>query len=373
MVYLRETPEETALVHVARAAHDPVVLDARRLTGVETARTCLRSGARDQAKRDCHLAPDQPRRPRVDVAHTVTRHGTQRRRRRCSMKARLSRHRQARRRQRGDGQPSPQRQARGGRGDAAGGAHLARRPRLRPAEPAAPQERRAGRSGHPGADQPDLPGVRPGDRDRAGPHGFTPVLCTQTPGGVHEDDYVQMLLDRGVAGIIYVSGQHADTTTDPDRYVHLRDRGLPIVLVNGYMRGRRRPVHLQRRRRLDGAVARATWCSSGTPAIGLAVGPDRYVPVIRKIAGLPPRPWSTLLGRDDVEDLIERTMFTVEGGARRRRPADRQGCTAVVCGSDLMALGAIRARPPARPAGARATSRWSATTTRPSSPSPTRR
>ena len=24
--------------------------------------------------------------------------------------------------------------------------------------------------------------------------GFTPVLCTQTPGGVHEDDYVTMLL-----------------------------------------------------------------------------------------------------------------------------------------------------------------------------------
>ena len=68
-------------------------------------------------------------------------------------------------------------------------------------------------------------------------HGFTPVLCTHTPGGVHEDDYVQMLLDRGVAGIIYISGQHADSTTDPSRYVRLRDRGLPIVLVNGYMPG----------------------------------------------------------------------------------------------------------------------------------------
>ena len=67
--------------------------------------------------------------------------------------------------------------------------------------------------------------------------GYTPVLCTQTPGGVHEDDYVQMLLDRSVAGIIYVSGLHADTTTDPDRYVALRDRGLPIVLVNGYIEG----------------------------------------------------------------------------------------------------------------------------------------
>src|SRR5690349_18058912 len=64
-------------------------------------------------------------------------------------------------------------------------------------------------------------------------HGYTPVLCTQTPGGVHEDDYTQMLLERGVAGIVFVSGLHADSSADPARYVALRRRGLPIVLING--------------------------------------------------------------------------------------------------------------------------------------------
>src|SRR6185436_20932551 len=52
-------------------------------------------------------------------------------------------------------------------------------------------------------------------------HGYTPVLCTQTPGGVHEDDYTQMLLERGVAGIVFVSGLHADSSADPARYVAL--------------------------------------------------------------------------------------------------------------------------------------------------------
>ena len=28
-------------------------------------------------------------------------------------------------------------------------------------------------------------------------HGYTPVLCTQTPGGVSEDEYVDLLLERG--------------------------------------------------------------------------------------------------------------------------------------------------------------------------------
>ncbi len=35
--------------------------------------------------------------------------------------------------------------------------------------------------------------------------GYTPVLATQTPGGSTEDELTEMLVDRGVAGIIYVS------------------------------------------------------------------------------------------------------------------------------------------------------------------------
>jgi DNA-binding LacI/PurR family transcriptional regulator len=50
-----------------------------------------------------------------------------------------------------------------------------------------------------------------------------------------------------------------------------------------------------------------------------------------------------LLGRDDVENLIERTLFTVEGGDVAARRLIGRGVTAMVCGSDLMALGAIRA------------------------------
>ena len=50
-----------------------------------------------------------------------------------------------------------------------------------------------------------------------------------------------------------------------------------------------------------------------------------------------------LLGRADVDDLIERSLFSVEGGAAAAGRLLDRGATAVVCGSDLMALGAIRA------------------------------
>ena len=172
-------------------------------------------------------------------------------------------------------------------------------------------------------------------------HQFTPVLCTQTPGGVHEDDYVQLLLDRGVAGIIYISGLHADTTADPERYRRLRDRGLPIVLVNGFHEGIDAPF-ISNDDVASMELALTHLVQLGHKQIGLAIGPDRFVPVIRKVQGFRAS-MKALLGRDDVDELVERTMFSVEGGDTAAARLIERGCTAVVCGSDLMALGAIRA------------------------------
>ncbi len=36
--------------------------------------------------------------------------------------------------------------------------------------------------------------------------GYTPVLCTQTAGGISEADYVDLLLDRHVSGIVFAGG-----------------------------------------------------------------------------------------------------------------------------------------------------------------------
>jgi len=172
-------------------------------------------------------------------------------------------------------------------------------------------------------------------------HGYTPVLCTQTPGGVHEDDYTQMLLERGVAGIVFVSGLHADSSADPARYVALRRRGLPIVLINGYIEGVDAPfVSNDDVTSMDLAVTHLV--AQGHTRIGLALGPRRFVPVVRKIAGFR-EAMRRHLGVADVDDLVECSLFSVEGGTAAADRLVDAGCTAVICGSDLMALGAIRA------------------------------
>jgi DNA-binding LacI/PurR family transcriptional regulator len=175
--------------------------------------------------------------------------------------------------------------------------------------------------------------------------GYTPVLCTQVQGGVHEDEYVRVLLDRDAAGLIFVSGVHANVDMDPARYAALRERGVPIVLVNGYVPGLDAPfVSNDDATAIDLSVKHLA--ELGHRRIGLAIGPDRYVPVRRRTTAFRSALHTYLdpaMGADEADDLVERTVFSVEGGADATEALLARGVTAVIYGSDMMALGGLRA------------------------------
>ncbi len=173
-------------------------------------------------------------------------------------------------------------------------------------------------------------------------YGYTPVLCTQTPGGVSEDEYVDLLLGRGVAGIIFVSGMHADATADHAAYRGLVERGLPVVFVNGYAEGISAPfISDDDVAAMDLAITHLV--SMGHRRIGLAIGPARFVPVVRKRAGfIAAMTRLTGMSEEEASGLVTHSLFTVEGGQAAAHHLLGLGVTAIVCGSDLMALGAIR-------------------------------
>ncbi|MBB5933334.1 LacI family DNA-binding transcriptional regulator [Streptomyces zagrosensis] len=173
--------------------------------------------------------------------------------------------------------------------------------------------------------------------------GYTPVLATQTPGGATEDELTEMLVDRGVAGIIVVSGLHADTTADVRRYARLRGQGVPFVLVDGYSPEVRAPF-ISPDDRVAMVLAVTHLAALGHTGIGLALGPKRFVPVQRKIEGFQ-RGMSERLGltAQACATLIEHSLYSLEGGQAAGGALIERGCTAVVCASDMMALGAIRA------------------------------
>jgi len=210
--------------------------------------------------------------------------------------------------------------------------------------PARLRQRSAGLIGLvvPELDNPIFPAFAQVIENACGQHGYTPVLCTQTPGGVGEDEYVEMLLDRGVSGIIFVSGLHADVSTDAARYQKLTGRGLPVVFVNGYIESVEAPfISTDDAVAIQLAVSHLT--SLGHRRLGLAIGPDRYVPVRRKLAAFTAQLESPELRAKNVTGLVEQSLFSVEGGHAAAVRLLDQGVTGIICGSDLMALGAIRA------------------------------
>src|SRR5664279_6225395 len=60
--------------------------------------------------------------------------------------------------------------------------------------------------------------------------GFTPVLCTQTAGGITEADYVELLLQQQVSGVVFAGGLYAQEDADHAHYARLAARNLPTVL-----------------------------------------------------------------------------------------------------------------------------------------------
>jgi DNA-binding LacI/PurR family transcriptional regulator len=173
--------------------------------------------------------------------------------------------------------------------------------------------------------------------------GYTPILCTQTPGGATEDELVEQLVERGVGGIVFLSGLHADLSTDPARYWALDAREIPYVLINGYNSSISAPYVSPD----DHAAVRMAvthLADLGHEKIGLAVGPVRFVPSRRKREGFVDALGSVLnIPSESAELAVQHTLFSVEGGQAAAGELLDLGCTGIVCGSDMMALGVVRA------------------------------
>jgi LacI family transcriptional regulator, repressor for deo operon, udp, cdd, tsx, nupC, and nupG len=172
----------------------------------------------------------------------------------------------------------------------------------------------------------------------AAQRGDMPIVCTQTHDGIAEDSWVEMLLEHELAGLIVVSGMHANTYERPERYERLRAKGIPLVLVNGYVDGLD-AVFISDDDHTAMSLAVSHLASLGHTQIGLAVGPDLYTPAIRKADGF----LQAVETAGGLEPLVEHALFTIQGGRAAALRLIDHGATALVCGSDLMALGALQA------------------------------
>jgi DNA-binding LacI/PurR family transcriptional regulator len=170
--------------------------------------------------------------------------------------------------------------------------------------------------------------------------GFTPVLCTQTAGGVQESDYVELLLQQHVSGVVFAGGNYAMTDAPHEHYARLTARKLPTVLVNAAVDGLNLPtVSCDDAVSVEQAIAHLR--DLGHTAIGMVLGMPGHVPSIRKLHAA-----RKVAANSDFElpdELVAQSLFSIEGGQAAAATLLSRGATALICASDPIALGAIRA------------------------------
>jgi DNA-binding LacI/PurR family transcriptional regulator len=167
--------------------------------------------------------------------------------------------------------------------------------------------------------------------------GFTPVLCIRTAGGLSEADYVAMLLDQQVSGVVFAGGHYAEQAAPHDHYRLLRSRGVPAVLFNAAVEGLDFPCVATDDMTAAGQ-AFTHLASLGHQRIGLVAGPADHMPSRRKLAA-----FTEHAGRGGGSAPVEHALFSLEGGQAASARLLRHGVTGFICASDVLALGAIRA------------------------------
>jgi DNA-binding LacI/PurR family transcriptional regulator len=186
---------------------------------------------------------------------------------------------------------------------------------------------------------PIFPALAQAIETRAAPSGLASILCNTTGAAFREIDYVHMLLDRRVEGMIFISCEMTNLRGDHSHYAQLVGEGARIVFVNGAMHTLDVPsVGVDER--AAGEIATQHLIDLGHERIGFVSGPEHYLPSQLKAAG---RESAMIAAGIDPEGLVAFADFGIEGGglalaellARPEKP------TAVICSSDMMAIGAL--------------------------------
>lgn len=168
--------------------------------------------------------------------------------------------------------------------------------------------------------------------------GLMTVLCTRTADGVSEANYIELLLRREVAGIVFIGASYADA--GPEHGRALLEREIPMVLINAADEN-----EVAARVSVDDEAAAeqalAHLASLGHERIGLILGPEGHVPSARKL-GAYVRHMRTSPADQSWRELVAHVPFSMEGGGAAMTRLLTRGVTGVVCASDALALGAVR-------------------------------
>jgi len=192
----------------------------------------------------------------------------------------------------------------------------------------------------PELENPIFPALAQAMESRAAARGFACILCTTGGDPAREADHVHMLLERRVDGMIFISSEMADLRADHGHYGRLLDEGARLVFVNGAT-GSLEVTSVGVDERTAGRLATEHLLGLGHTRIGFVAGPSHFVPTREKEAG---RQAALRAAGIEPDGLVAHGAFTVEGGRDALRALlarSNKTPSAVICSSDLMAIGAL--------------------------------
>ena len=187
---------------------------------------------------------------------------------------------------------------------------------------------------------PVFPALAEAMETRAKTLGFATILCNTGGTAESEADYVLMLLQRQVAGMIFIACEGADLRAQHGHYRRLLHDGAQLVFVNGGPRTIDAPA-VGVDERAAGLLATEHLLNLGHKRIGFVAGPSHYTPTQEKADGRA----AALAARGIAANgYVAHGDFSIEGGSLAMSQLLRTSPppTGVICSSDLMAIGALR-------------------------------
>jgi DNA-binding LacI/PurR family transcriptional regulator len=176
---------------------------------------------------------------------------------------------------------------------------------------------------------------------RAAQEGLATILCNTAGSAVREAEYVHMLLEHRVAGMIFISSEITDLRSDHAHYARLLEEGARLVFVNGGSE-RLDVTSVGVDERAAGRLATEHLLALGHTRIGFAAGEEHASPTREKAEG---RSAALRAAGIDPDGLVAYTHFGVDGGRQAFQllmGANGASPTGIICSSDLMAIGVIR-------------------------------
>jgi len=172
--------------------------------------------------------------------------------------------------------------------------------------------------------------------------GLATILCNTAGSALREVDYVHMLLERRVDGMVFICAEITDVRSEHEHYAQLLERGARLVFVNGASESLA-VTSVGVDERAAGRIATEHLLELGHHRIGFVAGEAHALPTREKSVG---REEALRAAGIEPNGYVAHGGFTVAGGRKALRELfelhSDEPPSGVICSNDLKAIGALK-------------------------------